>query len=109
LHSEKHLIICILHQILLWCYYDTFLMMIMSKGWDYVSELRLPTGLMFIPQIIYLYGETRWNGIDRGKHLIRPPELSRNPTSSHLEANQKKLDEENYEFSFRNILFHASY
>jgi hypothetical protein len=36
-------------------------------GWDYVSELQSPTCLLFIPQIIYEYGEPRWNDIDRGK------------------------------------------
>jgi hypothetical protein len=30
-----------------------------------VSQLRLPTGLMFISQMIYKYGELRWNDIDR--------------------------------------------
>jgi hypothetical protein len=39
----------------------------MSMGWDYVSELRPATGLLFIPQIIYEYGEPRWNDTDRGK------------------------------------------
>jgi hypothetical protein len=39
-------------------------MMIMSMGWDYVSELRPPTGLLLIPHVIYEYGELRWNDID---------------------------------------------
>jgi hypothetical protein len=53
-------------------------MMIMSMGWDYVSGLRPPTGLLLIPQVIYERGESWWNDIDRGKLLIRPPELSGN-------------------------------
>jgi hypothetical protein len=44
-------------------------------GWEYVSELRPPTGLLFIPQVIYQHGGTRWSVIDRRK-LIRPPGLS---------------------------------
>jgi hypothetical protein len=35
------------------------LMMITSIVWDYISELRPPTGLLFIPQVIYEYGESR--------------------------------------------------
>jgi hypothetical protein len=37
----------------------------MSMGWDYVSELRPPAGLLSIPQMTYEYGEPRWNDIDR--------------------------------------------
>jgi hypothetical protein len=40
--------------------------LIMSMGWDYVSELRRPTGILFIPQVIYEHGEPWWNDIDRG-------------------------------------------
>jgi hypothetical protein len=39
----------------------------MSMGWSYVSELRPQTGLFFFPQVIYEYGERRWNDTDRGK------------------------------------------
>jgi hypothetical protein len=39
--------------------------MIMSMGWNYISELRPPTSLLFIVHC--------WNDIDRGKLLIRPP------------------------------------
>jgi hypothetical protein len=37
----------------------------------------------------YLYGESRWNDIDRGKLLIRPQELSGNSINSHLVAKQE--------------------
>jgi hypothetical protein len=37
----------------------------MPMGWDYVSELRPPTGLLFIPQMIYDSGEPRWNSSDK--------------------------------------------
>jgi hypothetical protein len=75
------------------------MMMIMSIRPEYVFELRLPTGLLFIPQVIYEHGEPWWNGINRGKLLICPPELSGNPTSSHLVANQEELGKGNDEFS----------
>jgi hypothetical protein len=35
-------------------------------GWDDVSELRPPTGLLFITQIMYEHGEPRWDDIDTG-------------------------------------------
>jgi hypothetical protein len=44
-----------------------FLMLFMSMGWDYVSELRPLTGLLFIPQKMYESGEPRWNNINIGK------------------------------------------
>jgi hypothetical protein len=33
-------------------------------GWDYVSELLPLTDISLIPQMIYEYGERRWNDID---------------------------------------------
>jgi hypothetical protein len=30
-------------------------------GWDYVSELQPVADILFIPQMIYEYGERRWN------------------------------------------------
>jgi hypothetical protein len=56
------------------------MLMIMSMGSEYVSELRTPPGLLFISQVIYEHGEPMWNNIDSIKLLIRPPELSGNPT-----------------------------
>jgi hypothetical protein len=35
-------------------------------GWDYVSELQSPTGLLFMPQMIHEYGEPWWSDIDGG-------------------------------------------
>jgi hypothetical protein len=37
----------------------------MPMGWDYISELRPPMGLLFIPQVIYDYGGLQWNDTDR--------------------------------------------
>jgi hypothetical protein len=39
----------------------------MTTGRGYVSELRPPTGLLFIPKVIYEYVEPWWNDIYRGK------------------------------------------
>jgi hypothetical protein len=68
------------------------MIIIISMWWDYVSDLRQPTGLLFIPQVIYEHGEPWWNDIDRKKLLIRPSELSGNSASSHLVANQEELE-----------------
>jgi hypothetical protein len=39
-----------------------------TMGWDDISELRPPAGLLFIPQMIYVYDGPRWHEIDRGKN-----------------------------------------
>jgi hypothetical protein len=39
-----------------------------------------PAGVLFIPKVIYEYGEPWWNDVDRGKLSICPPELPGNPT-----------------------------
>jgi hypothetical protein len=38
---------------------ELFMLLFMSMGWDDVSELQPPTGLLFIPQVIYEHGERR--------------------------------------------------
>jgi hypothetical protein len=53
---------------------------IISMGLEYAPEQRPPTGLLSITQVIYEHGEQWWNYIDRGKLIIRPPDLSGNPT-----------------------------
>jgi hypothetical protein len=60
-----------------WTYHISYMM---SGTCSMLSELRPPTGLLFIFQVIHERGETWWNIIGRGK-LIRPPELSGSPTS----------------------------
>jgi hypothetical protein len=55
--------------------------MILSMDSDYISELLPTAGLSFIPQLIHEHEEPWLNDVDRGKILIRPPELSGNPTS----------------------------
>jgi hypothetical protein len=54
---------------------------VMSMGWGYVSELRPPTGLLFIRPMICERGDPWGIDIRRGKLPIRLPELSGNPTS----------------------------
>jgi hypothetical protein len=54
----------------------------------------------------YEHGEPWWNDMDRRKLLIRPPDLSGNPTISHLLANQEELGEGNDEFGLPSIFVH---
>jgi hypothetical protein len=60
-------------------------------------------GLLFIPQVIYEHGESLCNDIDRGRLLIRPPELSDNHNSSHLVAKQEELAKEIMDLAVRSI------
>jgi hypothetical protein len=39
----------------------------MSMDRDFDSELLPPTGILFIAQAMYEYGEPWWNDVDRGK------------------------------------------
>jgi hypothetical protein len=64
------------------------MIMIMSMGWDYVSELRLPAGLLFIHQMIHEYGEPRWNDIDRGK----PKNSEKNLSQCHFAHHKSHVD-----------------
>jgi hypothetical protein len=47
--------------------------MTMPMGSDYVSDLRPPTGLLFILKVVYEHGVPWWNDIDKGKHLTCSP------------------------------------
>jgi hypothetical protein len=79
---------------------------IMPMGWGYVSELRLPPVLLFIPHVIYEHGETWWNGIDRGKHSS-----TRALWKSHQQSHSSKAgetDEGNYWFYLAKYPFNTS-
>jgi hypothetical protein len=54
--------------------------------------------------VIHERRELWWNDIAAEKLLFRPPELSGNPTSSHLVAKQEDLGEENDEFGLMEYL-----
>jgi hypothetical protein len=56
------------------------MLMFMSMRWDYVSELRLPAGLLFILQMIYEYGKPWWNDTDSGK----PNNSEKNLSQCHI-------------------------
>jgi hypothetical protein len=43
------------------------LLLFMSMGWDYVFEVRLSTGPLFISQVIYMSMEPWGNDIDKEK------------------------------------------
>jgi hypothetical protein len=69
--------------------------LIMSMGWDYVSELRSPPGDT----------QARWNIIDSEKLLTHQQELSGNHTNSHLLAKQEEMEKETINFALRSISF----
>jgi hypothetical protein len=75
--------------------------MFMSMGWDYVSELRPPTGLLFIPQVIYEHEEQLRNDNDMWKLLIRLPELSDKPTSKVTSSKAGGTGEGDDEFGLK--------
>jgi hypothetical protein len=50
------------------------MLLFVSMGWNCVSELRPPTGLLLNPPIIYEYSEPRWNDTDRrNRRTCRKP------------------------------------
>jgi hypothetical protein len=57
-------------------------------GWDCVSELRPPTGILFIPQIMSEYGEPRCNDTDGGG----PKNSERNLSQYHFVHNKFHMD-----------------
>jgi hypothetical protein len=61
---------------------------------------------LFIPQVIYEYGESRWNvDVGRGKLLIRLPDFSGNSTSSDLVTKEEKHSEEMLNLAYKVCLF----
>jgi hypothetical protein len=48
----------------------------MSTGRDFVSEQRPRAGFLFIPKVIYEYGEPQWNDIERRKSKNSEKNLS---------------------------------
>jgi hypothetical protein len=72
------------------------LMIIMSMGWGYVSELRPPTGLLFVPQGDKWAWRIMVEWYRQRQLPIRPSKLSGKPTSSHLVAYLEELGEGNY-------------
>jgi hypothetical protein len=62
----------------------------MSMGRDYVSELRLLTGLLFILQVIHEHVELRWNDNDEGNRTTRRetcPSATLSATCTELRVN----------------------
>jgi hypothetical protein len=78
--------------------YKQFIM-VMSMGWDHVSELRQPAGLSFIPQVIYEHGEAWRIDIDMGTFVHQ--------SLLAILANQKQFGKRSYEFSFGSIFVHT--
>jgi hypothetical protein len=48
-----------------------FVIVVNIDGRDYVSELWPPTGLFFTPEMIYEFGEPRWNVTDGKTEELR--------------------------------------
>jgi hypothetical protein len=53
--------------IYIYIYIYIIMYIFMSLGWDYVTELRPPTGPIFILQVTYESAEPQWNYTDREK------------------------------------------
>jgi hypothetical protein len=51
-------------------------------------SLKSPSGLLFIPQVIYEYGEPWWNYTDRGKPQI----FEKNVFQCHFVYNKSHMD-----------------
>jgi hypothetical protein len=85
------------------------MIMIMSMGWDYVSDLRLSTGQFFIPQVIYEHGVSwRYYDVDRRKLVTRPPELSSNPTARVIWQKTGEMGETHENLALQSIHVHTS-
>jgi hypothetical protein len=61
---------------------------VMSMVWNYVCELQPPTGLFFIPQMLYDYGEPRWNVTERGN----PKNSERNLSQCYFVRHKSHMD-----------------
>jgi hypothetical protein len=69
-----------------WVTVSNFLFM----GWDYVSELLPRTDILFIPQMIYAYGERRWNDVLTGEN--RRPRRKTCPSVTLYNRNPTWID-----------------
>jgi hypothetical protein len=65
------------------------MMMMMSRGWDYVYELRPPTAYCSL-QVIYERGESWWNDMDRVKILTFPSALWKFYQREYLGSKQEE-------------------
>jgi hypothetical protein len=81
-------------------------MMIMSVGLYHVSELWIPVGILFIPQVIYDNGEPWWM-ISTGENFpsVHQNALWQSYQQSYLVANQEVLGEGNVGFCVQSISF----
>jgi hypothetical protein len=82
------------------------LMITMSTELDYVSEMRPPTCLFFIPRVIYQHGEPWWNDIDRGNSLLVNQSSLVFLKQSHLVENQKEVAKQ-MNFAWGSIFVHT--
>jgi hypothetical protein len=79
----------------------SMIIIVVSKGWDYSSELRLPGA--------YCWFHGWWRALlEKDRLLIGPSELCGNLTSSHPVPKQGDLGEGNNEFNLWSIFVHSS-
>jgi hypothetical protein len=64
------------------------MLLFMSMRRDDISELWPPTGLLFIPQVIYEHGELWWNDIDWEK----PKNSDRKLSQCHFVHHKSHID-----------------
>jgi hypothetical protein len=89
-------------------------MIILLMGWDYVSELLPITGLSFIPQVIYEYGEPWWNDdVNRRKlltHLATLPAETSGSKQDEWAKGMKSISVHTYKWFFtcHKILQHGA-
>jgi hypothetical protein len=84
------------------------IMMTTSMGWDYVSELRPPTCLLFVSRW-YMSMQNRGGMLptEENSWFVHQSSLATLP-ADHLVAKQEELSEVNDEFGLRNIFVHTS-
>jgi hypothetical protein len=64
------------------------LLLFMSMGRNYISELRPTTGLLFILEMIYGYGEPRWNFVKR----VKPKNSEKSLSHCHFVHHKSHVD-----------------
>jgi hypothetical protein len=66
----------------------SLLLIFVSMGLDYISELLPPPGMLFIFHVICEYGEPRWNKTDRRK----PNNSEKNLSQCHTVHHRSHMD-----------------
>jgi hypothetical protein len=89
------------------CSFTLMMMMIMSMGWNCVSELRPQTDLLSTPQVIHEHGDPWCNNIDRGNSWCLLQRSLEIPLADLYINKVGWSGEENYEFCVTKCFFHS--